>query len=246
MAPELHIPIVIDIDQIEPFEWNPNEQDIATFNELVSSIEGEGFLEPVLVVPIADTDRYSLVGGEHRWKAAKLAGMEQITAVVKEGWDEDAEKIQNVRMNMTTGKMNPEKFASLWVPLEKKYGRVALMRLIGAEHKERELERLLGRVKKSMPKEMREDLDKRADKIRNVEDLATVVQSLYAQFGSTLDASYMFLTFGGKVHLMIKLDEPTKKELEFQLSKIKGAGGDANEVVKDALDAIMTGGGTDG
>jgi len=236
--PELHVPVVLDIDVCEPVDWNPNVEDVATFNELVKSIENEGFLEPIIVVPM-EGDRFRIVGGEHRWKAAKLAGMTQITAIVKEEWDEDQVQVQNIKLNEITGSMDPERFAAVWIPLEKKYGRRDLARMMGMEHKEKEIERLLQRVKRSMPKEIADELEKRSDKIRNVEDLATVVQSLYAQLGRTLDSSYMFLTFGGKLHTMIKMTDWNQKMLGRILTKARDNGEDANELLESTLQLVI-------
>jgi ParB family transcriptional regulator, chromosome partitioning protein len=55
--------------------------DEETLGELAGSIGERGVLQPVLVRPGAD-GRYGLVAGERRWRAAKLAGLESIPALV--------------------------------------------------------------------------------------------------------------------------------------------------------------------
>lgn len=113
------------------------------------------------------------------------------------------------------------------------------------QHREREVERLIGRVKRSMPKEMQKELERRQEKIRNVEDLAAVVQTLYSQFGSTLDSSFLFLTFGGQVHVMVKLSKKNHARLERLLVELRSRGEDANVVIGDLLDRMMSGEGGD-
>lgn len=231
---EPQIPVLLPIDSCLPSQDNPNVEDMATFNELVEEIKREGFNENIVVVPV-DDGAYQIVAGEHRWKAAKLAGLTNVTAVVKGGWDDDKRKIEMVRMNVLRGRFDPKKFTDLWNSLENKYGRSALMRLMGMGAREKELQRLLRQVKRQMPSEMREELEKRADRIRNVEDLAAVVQSLYAQFGSTLEYGYIFLQFGGQTHLMLQMTPGMRDKLRGTLAAMGERGQNANELLARAL-----------
>lgn len=232
---KLHEAQVIPIDACTPVEWNPNEEDVQTFNALVASIEDEGFLDAITVCPIPNQeDHFAIIRGEHRWKAAKLAGLKEISAFVMD-WTEDEQMAKSIRHNTVHGKFDPAKFVEVWTKLNKKYGRDELADKLGMSHQERALQKLIGDTKKDLPKEMQADLEARRSKIRNVEDLASVVQSLYARFGRTLDASYMFLTFGGQIHLMIKMDAETKKRVEAQLERLRDSGQDANELLRLAL-----------
>jgi ParB family chromosome partitioning protein len=54
--------------------------------ELADSIRANGIIQPLVVRPHAD--RYQLVAGERRWRASKLAGLEQVPAVVQNVSDE--------------------------------------------------------------------------------------------------------------------------------------------------------------
>jgi len=225
----------LPIDACQPSHWNPNTEDLATFNELVEEIKKNGFNENIVVVRNEDGITFTIIAGEHRWKAAKLAGLTEIPAVIKEGWDEDRQKIQTVRMNVLRGRLDGPKFAALWNSMERKYGRTALMKLMGMAHREKEVERLLGQVKRSMPKEMADELEKRASKIRNVEDLAAVIQSLYAQFGATLQQSWVVFTFGGRPHLMVQLTKENLQKLKGTLAAMGERGENANELIARAL-----------
>src|SRR4051812_389446 len=65
---------------------NPNQPrtafDDAALQALADSITENGVLQPVLVRPLAG-GTYELVAGERRWRAAKLAGLAQIPALVR-------------------------------------------------------------------------------------------------------------------------------------------------------------------
>ena len=56
--------------------------------ELVHSIREIGLLQPVVVRPTADPNRYELVAGERRWRASQLAGLTAIPAIVRETPDD--------------------------------------------------------------------------------------------------------------------------------------------------------------
>jgi ParB family chromosome partitioning protein len=64
-----------------------------TLEELADSIRAQGVVQPIVARPLGktgDTQRYEIVAGERRWRAAQLAGLESIPAVVRELPDEAA------------------------------------------------------------------------------------------------------------------------------------------------------------
>lgn len=76
--------VEIDIDLIEPNSFQPR----TTFNEekleeLAQSIRSNGVIQPLLVRRI-DSEKYQLVAGERRWRAAQRAGLLKVPCVVKE------------------------------------------------------------------------------------------------------------------------------------------------------------------
>lgn len=76
------LPRKVPIDQIDPNPKQPRKNfDADAIDELASSIREHGVLEPVIVRPLAG--RYELVVGERRWRAARLAGLTEIPAIVR-------------------------------------------------------------------------------------------------------------------------------------------------------------------
>src|SRR5919112_1805974 len=74
----------IDIDLIDPNNLQPRTRfDEAQLEELAQSIKANGIVQPVLVRRIGG-ERYQLVAGERRWRAAQRAGLRQIPAVIRE------------------------------------------------------------------------------------------------------------------------------------------------------------------
>jgi ParB family chromosome partitioning protein len=74
----------IDIDLIEPNSFQPrtnfNEEKL---EELAQSIRSNGVIQPLLVRRVGD-ERYQLVAGERRWRAAQRAGLLKVPCVIKE------------------------------------------------------------------------------------------------------------------------------------------------------------------
>jgi ParB family chromosome partitioning protein len=81
---------MIAIESIIPNPRQPRTGfDEDALSDLASSIRDNGVLQPV-VVRLAGDDRYELVAGERRWRAAKAAGLDAVPAVVRELSDSEA------------------------------------------------------------------------------------------------------------------------------------------------------------
>jgi len=225
---------VVPIDSVQPNIYNPNVEDPDTFNVLVENIKQYGFTGAIEVAPNEDGQTFIIVGGEHRWKAAKLAGLKEVPVSIVP-WDEDMQKIQSIKLNVIRGKLDPHKFTKLFMELEKKYGRDPLRKLMGMGAKDAMFRQLMKDVKKSLPQSVQDEIEKRADKIRNVEDLAAVVQSLYAQYGNTLQYGFVFFRFAGKEHLMVKLTEDGLKRLRKITQQCSETGQNINERIEEVI-----------
>jgi ParB family chromosome partitioning protein len=63
--------------------------DEASLAELAESIKSRGVIQPIVVRPVSGTE-YEILAGERRWRAAKIANLERIPAVIREVPDEAA------------------------------------------------------------------------------------------------------------------------------------------------------------
>jgi len=76
------LPQFIDVDQVRPSQEQMRKRFPAeSLRELADSIRQHGVLQPILVQRLADG--YELIAGERRWRAARLAGLERIPAIVR-------------------------------------------------------------------------------------------------------------------------------------------------------------------
>ena len=79
----------IDIDQIEVNPFQPRKNfDEESLQELASSIREVGIIQPITVREL-DTDKYQLITGERRYKAARMAGLKSIPAYVRKANDQN-------------------------------------------------------------------------------------------------------------------------------------------------------------
>jgi ParB family chromosome partitioning protein len=77
-------PLEIDVDRLEPSELQPRQHiDDAALDELARSIAASGIIQPVVVRRIGQ-DRYQIIAGERRWRAAQRAGLTSVPVVVKD------------------------------------------------------------------------------------------------------------------------------------------------------------------
>lgn len=80
----------LPVRSLRPGKYQPRTRmDQASLAELADSIRARGILQPVVVRPM-DDGGYEILAGERRWRAAQLAGLERIPALVREVPDEAA------------------------------------------------------------------------------------------------------------------------------------------------------------
>src|ERR1700746_556556 len=80
-------PQQIDIDLIEPSPYQPRTRfREEALDELARSIQASGIIQPLVVRPIGN--RFQLIAGERRWRAAQRAGLDKVSAIVRQVPDE--------------------------------------------------------------------------------------------------------------------------------------------------------------
>jgi len=80
----------LPLDLIRPGRYQPRSVfDEGKLAELADSIRSQGVVQPIVVRPVKGNE-YELIAGERRWRAAQIAGIEEIPAVVREVPDEAA------------------------------------------------------------------------------------------------------------------------------------------------------------
>ena len=103
---EALVPQMIAVDQIRPSHQQVRTRfDAEPLGELAESIRLHGVLQPLLVRRLADG--YELIAGERRWRAARLAGLNAVPAVVRSDAGNDAQLVLGLIENLQRADLDP-------------------------------------------------------------------------------------------------------------------------------------------
>jgi ParB family transcriptional regulator, chromosome partitioning protein len=109
------------VDQLQPNQRQPrSEFGTEALEELAASIRTQGLVQPIVVTP-AGTG-YTIVAGERRWRAARMAGLQQVPVVVREvSGDRELLELALVE-NLQRSDLNPIEEAHAYHALREEFG----------------------------------------------------------------------------------------------------------------------------
>ena len=82
--------VTLAIGQIQTGKYQPRTRmDAESLAELAESIKAQGVMQPILVRPL-EKGRYEMIAGERRWRAAQMAGLTHVPALVRQVPNESA------------------------------------------------------------------------------------------------------------------------------------------------------------
>ncbi len=110
-----HLPLNL----IDPNPFQPRTQlPLDGLEELASSIRASGLIQPILVRP--NGERYQLVAGERRWRAAGKAGLDKVPAVIRDIDDTEALELA-LAENLLREALNPLEIARAYERLQQEF-----------------------------------------------------------------------------------------------------------------------------
>jgi len=114
--------VYLELEKIHPSPSQPRENfDPKTLQELAESIRSQGILQPLVVRPAPDgKERFQLIAGERRLRAAKLAGLKKVPAIIKEVDDQKALALSLIE-NLQREDLNPIEEARAYEKLTKNF-----------------------------------------------------------------------------------------------------------------------------
>ncbi|NOT68397.1 MAG: ParB/RepB/Spo0J family partition protein [Methylophilaceae bacterium] len=97
--------LMLKVEQLQPGKYQPRTQmDEESLANLAASIKTQGVMQPILVRKVAG-ERYEIIAGERRWRAAQIASLHELPVLVRDIPDESAlamalvENIQRENLN---------------------------------------------------------------------------------------------------------------------------------------------------
>ena len=112
----------LPLREIEPDPEQPRKRfDEDALNQLADSITENGLLQPIAVRPKKVGTGYIIIAGERRWRAARLAGLDEVPVIIKDVTDEQAAALALIE-NLQREDLDPIEVAEGCRQLIDKYG----------------------------------------------------------------------------------------------------------------------------
>lgn len=102
-------PSTLNVTQMQAGKYQPRTRmDEGALNELAASIKAQGLMQPILVRPVGNkgSDKYEIIAGERRFRAAQLAGLSEVPVLVKDVDDQAAAAMALIE-NIQREDLNP-------------------------------------------------------------------------------------------------------------------------------------------
>lgn len=238
----------IHVDALVPNEFNVNEMDDAGIARLRDEIDEVGFISPIQVIPM-DDGRFRILGGEHRWKAAKLAGYEYVPAVIMEGpqWSEDDfVDLVTFRLNAIHGTSNTQKLSVLYDRMVKKFGQENLQYIMGitqAQQWNKIKKSVLAQLKLSsdLPKDIQKQIEKAERAAESPEQFGKSLTKILKARSDQMESSFLVFTHGRKEHVLIGVNESNFSLVKEIGSICANNNQDINQIMEPLLLQIKSG-----
>src|SRR6202140_5142820 len=133
-APAVEPPVVagdrlasLPLDLLQRGKFQPRvDMRTESLGELAQSIKSKGLVQPILVRPLpgripGESQRYEIIAGERRWRAAQMAGLQEIPAVIRDVPDEAAVAMSLIE-NIQREDLNPLEEARALLRLIEEFG----------------------------------------------------------------------------------------------------------------------------
>ncbi len=117
----------LPVDLLQRGKYQPRtDMRPESLGELADSIKARGLVQPILVRPLSrpnpsESQRYEIIAGERRWRAAQMAGLSEIPAVIRDVPDEDAVAMALIE-NIQREDLNPLEEARALLRLIEEFG----------------------------------------------------------------------------------------------------------------------------
>jgi len=99
-------PSVLPLDRLQAGKYQPRTRmDEGSLQELAASIRAQGIMQPILVRPVSE-EKYEIIAGERRFRAAHIAGLEEVPVLVKDVPDQAAAAMALIE-NIQREDLNP-------------------------------------------------------------------------------------------------------------------------------------------
>jgi ParB family chromosome partitioning protein len=212
----------LKINEIEPNLNQPRKEfDEESLRQLADSIAAHGIIQPIVVRK--EGMSYKIVAGERRWRAARMAGIETVPAIVREYNDNELLEVALIE-NLQRENLNPLEEAEAYKRLIEEYGltQEQISKIIGKSRPSIANSLRLNKLHDDIKKMLRDDLisEGHARAILSVEDpdkQIKIAEAIVSKGLSVRDAEKLVKDFDKKE----KIKEAGKDEIELEIRSIE-------------------------
>lgn len=202
----------IHVDAFVPNPDNVNEMSVEELKNLCDHISEVGFIDPVEAVPIED-GKYMILGGEHRWRAAKKVGMSYVPTILltDQKWTEsDFFDLVSFKLNNIKGSPNAEKFMRVYERMAQKFGPDNLKNVFAVTDKsvwKKLTKSIKAEAKKSgMPDEVLGKIDQAEKQAKDFDQFTKYMNKILNDHTNTANGCIVFVS-GKKEHVVIQASD---------------------------------------
>lgn len=240
--------VEIEIDLIEPDPQNANTMSPQTLQALILGIQQEGFDEPIQIAPLLDEktgerkktadgkEKYVIIGGEHRWRGAKILEMKTIPAVIKPVTDIVSRRMAMIRRNLVRGELDRTKFTSLVKDLER---RKAISADVMAQQmgfsSDKHFKQFFKDEKARGDSKIQAAIEDARKDMQLSDSLAHVLSEILGKWGATMPAGWVFFAHKSRLHLMLQMEPELYKAVQILCAWAKRDGKLLQEVLDSAI-----------
>ena len=121
-APTRRPDVMVAVEDIQPNPHQPRRHfDDASLKDLADSIRRKGIIQPLILRPISGPTKFEIVAGERRWRAAQLAQMHAVPAILRDFSDSEVLEIAIIE-NIQRAELNPIEEALAYRQLMDRFG----------------------------------------------------------------------------------------------------------------------------
>ena len=244
--------VMIPTDCIVMTDWNCNEMTDEKLGHLLAEVKNEDdpedphFDEPLQVIPIKESDKFLVIGGEHRTKIARSLEMAAVPCVIRHDLAALSRKdlmLWSVRRNNLRGRINAQKYAEMESELIDHHGMTAeaarrsmlvdgdLAKALRATAAVRNNEGNGSDDGHDGTSQHGDDVDNAKNKLRSREELLQALkiaeQDVLLDSEETVEFGYLFFVQGrsGQTHLLVDCPQDLHTAVKDLVSICKGQDG---------------------
>jgi ParB/RepB/Spo0J family partition protein len=218
----------------------------AEVNRLAEEIKEAGFLVPLNLIPTED-GKYFLLGGEHRWRAAKLAGLTHVPSLLHtdEKWnDRDLVDLETFKLNAIKGKVSMKRFTDFYQRMSVKFGADKLQSIM-AVNDDAEWKKLTKNIQDTLKAQgasqgVLEQVKEAEKTAKSPDDLSKMLEKIFKKQRQQIESNTIIFQFDKNEYVMIKANVDVYVKVKKLVELANSRNVDVNVLLDPMLENFFT------